>query len=193
MSSDTVMRELKGYDSPKSKLTRLIQEGKIHHICHGVYATEEDEPRLPIASMIMEQSYLSFQTALFFHGLIPVDAAETLSSGYLLKRNRIVSTPYGYYSFLYIPPKAYPFALTTGEEGGYRFPIATPEKALCDLIYRHEPFSTLVELETFFEQEVRINRSTLINLDWNVIKALSSAYRCRNFLDLRTWREQNVR
>jgi len=66
-----IMYELRDYASPKAKLTQMIKNGEVIQIRRGVYATSKDDPKFPAASMISSPSYISFQTALAYHQMIP--------------------------------------------------------------------------------------------------------------------------
>jgi predicted transcriptional regulator of viral defense system len=67
-----IMDTLNDFASPKSKLTRMIRAGEWIQIRRGLYISQDDKtsPYL-LAPMIYGPSYLSFEFALSYHGLIP--------------------------------------------------------------------------------------------------------------------------
>ena len=81
---EIIMYELRSYASPKSKLTNMIKKGQIIPIVRGVFATSPEDPRLPAASLIYNPSYISFETALAYHHMIPERVHEIRSAGFRL-------------------------------------------------------------------------------------------------------------
>ena len=65
------MYELRSYASPKSKLTQMIKKGEIIQLVRTVYADSLSDPKLAAASMIYIHCYISFETALAYHQMIP--------------------------------------------------------------------------------------------------------------------------
>ncbi|OFZ16799.1 MAG: hypothetical protein A2Z20_02050 [Bdellovibrionales bacterium RBG_16_40_8] len=92
-----------------------------------------------------KESYISLQTALFYHGMI--EQIPTQIYSVTIDRTRKVKTPVGVFSFHHCHPHFFT---------GYRYikpllKIATPEKALVDFFYyaptRSRQFTRLPELE----------------------------------------------
>ncbi|MFA6645697.1 MAG: hypothetical protein WCS59_01135 [Sphaerochaetaceae bacterium] len=92
---DLIMNELQSYASPKAKLTQMIKRGEIIQICRGVYSTLDTDPRLPVASMIYSPSYISFETALAYHQLIPERTHAIMSAAFRLTKEKYFDTPFG--------------------------------------------------------------------------------------------------
>ena len=93
---------------------------------HGVNLYE-------LAQGIYGPSYVSFESALSFHGLIPeaiygVDSASA-------KRSRVFKTPFGVFTYTQIPPRVFPEGVERIERDGHVFLLATPLKALADYVY----------------------------------------------------------
>lgn len=82
---DYVMYELRSYASPKSKLTQMIKKGEIIQLVRTVYADSLSDPKLAAASMIYSPCYISFETALAYHQIIPERVFEVISAGFQLK------------------------------------------------------------------------------------------------------------
>ncbi len=70
-TSDMLKDKLSQYRSPRSKITQLIKQGSLIHVKRGLYCDDPSTPRELFAPIIYSPSYLSFQYALSYHGLIP--------------------------------------------------------------------------------------------------------------------------
>ena len=66
-----ILEELKQYASPADKLGRLVKQGKYIPIVKGLYETKSNVPGYLLAGSIYGPSYLSFEFALAYYGLIP--------------------------------------------------------------------------------------------------------------------------
>jgi predicted transcriptional regulator of viral defense system len=119
------------------QLDRWVKAGKIHQLRRGVYVLaspyqkQKPHPFL-VANMLQKPSYISLQSALSFYGMIPDIVNET--SSVTTVRNERLNTQLGVFEYRYINKNFF---------GGYRLNelgeqqafVATPEKAILDLIY----------------------------------------------------------
>ncbi|NQT58640.1 MAG: hypothetical protein HQ557_06620 [Bacteroidetes bacterium] len=191
-TDDILMHELRGYASPKSKLTRMIKQGEVIQICRGVYITSLDDPRLPLAAMIQSPSYISFQTALSYYQLIPERTYSIMSAGFRLKKDKYFDTPVGRYSFHYLPDAAFPLALVPAKEDEYGFRLAAPEKALCDTLYKIRSISTIDAMETLLFEDLRMEKEDVLALDWKLLAQIAPVYRSTSLKTLLRWMKRNV-
>jgi hypothetical protein len=129
---------LKDYKRPNDKIKELKSEGFLSPVKKGLYIagpkvnTGKPENML-MANHILGPSYVSVDTALSWHGLIPERVYEIASM--TTKSSREFYTPAGLYSYTRLPLPYYAFGLLTvrlAEDQNAIF--ATPEKALCDKI-----------------------------------------------------------
>lgn len=185
---DLIMYELKEYASPKSKLTQMIQKGEVTKIVRGVYSTSKDDPRLPVASMIYSPSYISFETALDYHQMIPERTYEIMSAGFRLNKNKHFDTPFGRYSFHYLPDAVFPLALEPAEESGYGFRLATKEKALCDTLYKIRGIKGKKAIETLLFEDLRFDEDATERLDWQLISQIIPLYHSTTLNSLMGWK-----
>ena len=119
------------------QLSRWVKTGKILQLRRGVYTIappyQKNNPHpFLIANHLQKASYVSLQSALSFHGLIPevVNIITSVSTG----RPERLETPLGTYEFRHIKRELL-FGYQMTELGGQSAFVATPEKALLDLIY----------------------------------------------------------
>jgi predicted transcriptional regulator of viral defense system len=128
-------------------LRRLAEKELITHLSRGRWLANNKLDPLALPELISAPypSYVSLQTALFHHGLIEQIPAVTYAV--TLARPRRVRTPLGVISFHRMPPELFNgFEVSSRSDAK----IATPEKALFDLLYlapgRSRVFATLPEL-----------------------------------------------
>jgi len=128
-------------------LRRLAAADMIIHLSRGRWLINPsiDHRALPELISAPSPAYVSMQSALFHHGLI--EQIPSILYAVTLGRPRRVTTPIVTISFHHIPPELFTgFELSDSSDAK----IATPEKALFDLIYlapgRSRIFSTLPEL-----------------------------------------------
>ena len=85
-----------------------------------------------IANHLYAPSYVSMSSALRYYGLIP--EAVYITQSMTLKHPRDFDTPIGRFEYTHISKDAFSIGLTSIRKDGYAFVMATPEKALCDLV-----------------------------------------------------------
>lgn len=171
-----VMYELRSYASPKAKLTQMIKKGEIIRIARGVYADSPSDPRLPVAGMLCWPSYVSFETALAWHGMIGERVFAVKSVGYNLKKEKLFDTPFGRYSFHYLPEEIFSSALMPAEEQGHGFRLATAEKALLDTLYKIRGIRTREAITALIVEDLRLDLDRLSSLDWEAMELLAPYY-----------------
>jgi predicted transcriptional regulator of viral defense system len=113
-------------------LRRLAHKGMIVHLSRGRWLVNEKIDRLALPELILAPypAYISLQSALFHHGLI--EQIPAVIYAVTPARPRRLLTPLGTISFHRMPPVLFQgFELSSGSDAK----IATPEKALFDLLY----------------------------------------------------------
>lgn len=128
-------------------LRRLAQKGMITRLGRGRWLANEKTHRFALPELISAPypAYISLQSALFHHGLI--EQIPSVTYAVTPARPRRVRTSLGTLSFHRMPPALFQgFELSSPSDAK----IATPEKALFDLLYlapgRSRVFSNLPEL-----------------------------------------------
>ena len=96
------------------------------------FTRQLETPGYLLAASIYGPSYLSFDFALSYWGLIPEAVFSFTSATFDKKKRKQFVTPFGLFTYRDVPRKAYPFGIQILNEGDYSFFIANPEKALCD-------------------------------------------------------------
>lgn len=128
-------------------LNRLVLSTQIVHLTHGRWGLREhiDILQLPELLTTPYPSYISLQTALYYHGMI--SQVPTVIYAVSLATSRCFNTPLGTVSIHRIQPDFFCGYQTSDNN----IKMATPEKALIDLFYlspaKTRLFSGLPELE----------------------------------------------
>jgi len=127
-------------------LARLSRSGLVLPLRHGLWSLKLDLDPLVLPEHLTAPlpAYVSLQTALYYHDMInQIPQVIYVAS---TARTRRVATRLGTYSVHSLPPALMGGYVTTGEVH-----LATPEKALIDLLYlsntRSRLFAWLPELE----------------------------------------------
>ena len=151
------------------QLSRWRQAGKIYQLRRGLYCLAPPFQKVKphpflVANRLLPGSYISLQSALAYFGMIPEYVPMTTSV--TTSRPVHLETPLGSFDFRHIQVDFF---------DGYRFVdlgenqrafIATPEKALLDLVYL-EPGGD----EPDYLTELRLNN--LGRLDWKLLEQLA--------------------
>lgn len=172
----------KEYEQPILKINAMVKKGELLRLKRGVYALAADYRNHPLnliatANMLHKPSYVSYEYALSYHGLIP-ERVYTVTSA-TTYRSEEYSTALGHFSYTKIPSKVYSIGLewkSDENDGGHM--LATPEKALCDTIYADKRITHLTrnEIEHYLEDDLRIEWEDLKKLDSLLIWRISMAY-----------------
>ncbi len=166
-----------------AKISYMVKKGDLIRLKQGVYIFGDDYRQSPInlfsaANILYAPSYVSFDYALSYYGLIPERVYEITSA--TLRANKLYETPIGRFSYKSIPLKAYSLGidwLYDQKSGGQL--IATPEKALCDKIRYDRGLGRLSQEKAikYLEYDLRIEFDMLITLDTELIDAIADAYK----------------
>ncbi|MFH0918794.1 MAG: hypothetical protein V1913_00400 [Fibrobacterota bacterium] len=169
---------LRGYASPKAKLTSMIKAGKIIKIRRGLYISPGDPEASgkTLANKIYGPSYISFEYVLSYYGLIPERAHTVTSASMGKNKNRLFHTPVGDFLYQSIPPAVFPYGVLRMEEAAGPFLIAAKEKALCDTLSKIGGITTIPSLEAWLYDDMRLEREDVFSLSVRDIGALAPLY-----------------
>lgn len=173
-------QELKQYSDITSRISILVDKGELTPIIRGYYETDETTPGHYLASLIYGPSYLSFEFALSYHGLIPEAVYHYTSATYNKRRRKKYETSFGVYTYRDVPRNVFYCATTLYQENGYSFIMASPEKAICDILYTYEPCANQKELLTLMFDFLRIEQEEFMKLDLGLLVELTDYYQTKN-------------
>jgi|688.fasta_scaffold82759_3 predicted transcriptional regulator of viral defense system len=132
------------------RLSQWQAKGYIRKIRNGFYRMASrpmnDHERWAIANSIHAPSYISLRSALGYYNFIPegVFHVESVTTGHT-KRFAFNGTQYTY---RHIKP-AFHFGYRFLEHQGLRVRMASPEKALLDVLYLHPEMATTSDFEAW--------------------------------------------
>jgi len=153
----------------RRQLSRWRQAGKIYQLRRGLYCLAPPFQKVKphpflVANRMIPASYVSLQSALAYYSMIPEHVPVTTSV--TTSRSAHWETPLGVFDFRHIQVDFfYGYRLLDFAEKQQAF-IATPEKALLDLVYLEPEGDTLDYLA-----ELRL--SNLNRLDWQLLDRLA--------------------
>lgn len=180
ITTDIVKARLSDYANKNNKISRDIRDGKLHKIVNGLYETDINTPGYLLAGSIYGPSYISFEYALSYYGLIPERVHVITCATYGKKKKKKFNTSFGIFTYRDVPVLAYPEEIILKEENGYTYQIASKEKALCDKLYTLKPLKNYKNLEDMLFIDLRIDRDEFDALDIEKIEHLSILYHSTN-------------
>ncbi len=175
-----LINELANYKNPRDKIKRLVQQKKLIPIIKGIYETNKTVSGYCLASIIYGPSYLSFDFALAYHGLIPEMVYVYTSACFNKRRIKEYHTKFGTFTYRDVPKSAYPYGIELKEEKGYSYQLATKEKALCDKLYTISPVKNLEEMRKLLFEDLRIDIEELKKVNKDEIYFYIDKYKSNN-------------
>lgn len=176
----TIVFALKDFHKPDDKIAGLIHDGDLRRVVKGHYVLGEkyQKPfsRLILANRIYGPSYISQESALSFYGAIPELVTSTTSM--TTRRSRTIQTSVGPFVYTHLSSRAYTVGYThTAIRGDTRIFIASPEKALTDLLLSQREISSVQALVDYLKG-LRLDDEFLKSLD--ISKLVQIATSCRS-------------
>jgi predicted transcriptional regulator of viral defense system len=122
----------------RRQLSRWTQTGRIYQLRRGLYALAPPFQKVKphpflVANWLMRGSYVSLQSALAHHGLIPEAVPVTTSVSAM--RPARWDTPLGVYEYRHVKKELLFGYQETDMGSGQQAFVATAEKALLDLVH----------------------------------------------------------
>ena len=142
-------------DIVKRKLYRYHKTGKIYAIRKGIYAKDKNYNKFELANKIFTPSYISFETVLAKAGVIFQYYERIFLASYLSLEIKVDCQTY-----VYMKIKDSILTDLTGIEKTDGFYIASPERALLDVIYLNKDY--------YFDH--------LDNIDWEKAEKILPIY-----------------
>ncbi len=177
-TTDVLEGALGDYSAPIAKIAALADEGSLIRIKRGLYCLSPEisgrEPDLMlVANALYGPSYVSFETALAMYGLIPERVDETMSA--CSKRAKRFATPLGAFSYRTVPGDWFPIGVRTMDSGNGGFLVASPEKALGDLLLARANLriASPDSLRAFMEEDLRFDLDAFGVPDKTILKAMA--------------------
>ena len=178
-----IMAALNTYARPREKISVWLKNGSLVRVKKGLYVFGDNVSQRPhslelLANLIYGPSAISLRYALSFHGLIPerVSVITSITN----KRNKQFATPVGHFTYRYLNQHRYAMGIELKMSAtGSSFLMASPEKALCDLVYLED--NALVihnhrDIETYLFDDLRLDEESMKHLNTNRLNLLANQY-----------------
>jgi hypothetical protein len=161
---------------PKDKVSELEGKDLIIRIKHDLYVVSQkvhnqEISRELVANHLYCPSYVSLEAALSYYGLIPERVYSVRSV--CTKMRKKYDTPLGHFEFIKVPEKYFSIGIRQViVENKYAFLIASPEKALCDMIIcpQNIRIQLVKTMKTFLEDDLRIDFSAVEHWDTEIVR-----------------------
>lgn len=167
---------LSGYKRPNDKVRAMLEKGELIALKKGLYVWNVEGRNFPepfvLANAIYGPSYISAESALAHHGLIPEQVFSVVSM--TLKRSNDFDNHFGNFVYKKLPTPYYAFGIEYVKLQENQFAqIACPEKAIADKIIT-TPGILLRSIKTsteFLIENLRIDSEDLKKMDVEKIKS----------------------
>jgi hypothetical protein len=173
---DTLLYEFRNYSDAFKKISSEVKKKKIIKLKRGLYETNVHANPFTIANALLVPSYISFETALAYYGMIPERVYAIKSATF--KKNKIKEYKNLFGVFLYqdINHNAYPYDIEEIDVDGIKVMIASREKALLDLLSVVSPRNNKKEVLELLFEDLRIDEEVYGELDKNKMIKLCDLY-----------------
>lgn len=180
MILDTYSFKEESYSNPRMKLSREVKSGKYMRLKRDLYEDDRTVPNIALAQAIYGPSYISFDYALSYYGMIPEHPYNVSCATYKKRKDKVFNTDICSFYYSDVPSQVFHLGVEYMSIRDRAFYMATMEKALCDKLYKVRPAINLSEFEELLFDDMRLEEDLLFNLNKETIKEYSELYRCRN-------------
>ena len=166
------------YSAPHKLLESMVKSGHLFRLKRGVYAFQHHFDPLMAAQFLHSPSYLSFETALAYYGMIPerTHQIQSVADARPMRYRTCAGT------YIYHAQRRDLFAegMSIDLNGIFSLPIANPEKALLDTLWRAQLKARQMDNDAVWEYVVdglRLEQSDLENLSLGKLQKMAPMYR----------------
>lgn len=190
------MDRLAGFNAPRNKIRNLCRSGDLVRVKKGLYVAPTFPGRSPevsplvLAGLIYGPAYVSLETALAHHGLIPERVNEITSV--TTKRAKRFDTPLGRFTYHPISEFAYSYGVSLATASGGSFFLASPEKALCDRVARVRQLTAARDIPELLEEDLRVDVDRVRTFSLTEVREIARRYHKRSVTALLRWLERNA-
>jgi predicted transcriptional regulator of viral defense system len=171
ITSDQIFKEAESswdYKQAKNLVTKLVNNGWLIRIKRGLYAISDLSTRgflslspYAVANLLVPDSYVSFESALQRYGMFDQLTDKTVSVS--LKMYKVVTLAGTEYRFVKTKSEYY-LGWQELQVGNQSVRVATPEKALIDMINFHKShYSIDLVIEKLLEHQTDLDLTRLID------------------------------
>lgn len=178
---------LKDYTNPRDLISRLVKSGQLIRLKNGFFVIAEKISKNPvpfaqIANLLYGPSYLSYEWALAYYGFIPEGVPVATSASAL--KSKSFTTPLGSFDYQALSHLRYSIGFDQQENEAGKFLIATPEKALADLVHLKSAGLTEEDLWMDLTEARRIEPEAIKSLNRSRLKEIAEVYKSKSVTTL---------
>lgn len=171
---------LHNYTNPHDFISRLCKKGDLIRLKNGFFVIADKIANSPIpyeqiANLLYGPSYLSFEWALSYYGMIPEGVYVVTSAAAVQAKS--YKTPLGLFEYTHLSHSRYTIGIDQKHNAAGNFLIATPEKALADLVHQKSRNLDRKELLIDLLEARRMEKDQLKNLDKKLLDEIAGSYR----------------
>jgi len=167
---------LSHYKNVNDKVHRMIKDGELIQLKRGAYVLNQamrsgQISSHQIANALYGPSYVSFFTALSYHGYVP-ERVVTIESA-TLRRSKDIDTELGLFQYFKMASPSFSMGIQYQQFGKVFYMMASPTKALLDILWK-EPILNIYgvnALRHYLVNDLRIDEQQLADLDITVIRS----------------------
>ena len=167
----------KQYSNIYQKINNECKKGILVKIKRGLYSDDLYNDKEVIANICYNPSYISFEYALSYYGVIPEFVSTFTSATFGKKNNKIYHMKDFTFDYRSVPDEVVPMGiliLKNSKDISYK--IASKEKALCDLLYSKYPVRSIKDLKTLLFEDMRIDENEFLKMNVEFIKEIAPLY-----------------
>ena len=167
----------KEYSNIYQKINNECKKGILVKIKRGLYSDDLYNDREVIANICYNPSYISFEYALSYYGVIPEFVSTFTSATFGKKNNKIYHMKDSTFDYRSVPDEVFPMGiLILKNSNDISYKIASKEKALCDLLYSKYPVRSIKDLKTLLFEDMRIDENEFLKMNVEFIKEIAPLY-----------------
>ena len=167
----------KEYSNIYQKIKNECEKGILVKIKRGLYTDDLDNDKEVIANICYNPSYISFEYALSYYGIIPEYVSTFTSATFGKKNNKIYHMKDSTFDYRSVPDEVFPMGILIMKNSkDISYKIASKEKALCDLLYSKYPVRSIKDLKTLLFEDMRIDENELLKMNVEFIKEIAPLY-----------------
>ena len=167
----------KQYSNIYQKINNECKKGILVKIKRGLYTDDLYNDKEVIANICYNPSYISFEYALSYYGVIPEFVSTFTSATFGKKNNKIYHMKDCTFDYKNVPDEVFPMGILIMKNSkDISYKIASKEKALCDLLYSKYPVRSIKDLKILLFEDMRIDENELLKMNVEFIKEIAPLY-----------------
>jgi hypothetical protein len=187
IQAQNLMPLLADYTNPHQCISRMVKKGELIRLKNGFFVIAEKIKNSPvpyeqIGNLLYGPSYISFEWALSHYGMIPEGVYVVTSAS--AAKTKSFKTSLGTFDYIYLNHSRYVIGVDHKENSSGQFLMATPEKALADLVHLKSKELNSKDLLIDLIEGRRIEEDILKRLDKKHLLKIAENYRSKAVTNL---------